>query len=109
MTLEDVKELVRSHADGKLAVTNDHGITLAQALISPQRISLIAQYVHGGRVAEEQLTVWLVGREGPEDGYRIVMREDGLQFGLASKGFSADRDLVLVGWYGGLMSAFLSM
>jgi hypothetical protein len=37
------------------------------------------------------------------------MREDGLQFGLASNGFPNDRFPVFVGWYGSLKSAFLAM
>ncbi len=37
------------------------------------------------------------------------MRDDGAQFGLASNGFADDKYLVLAGWYGGLLSAFLNM
>jgi hypothetical protein len=50
-----------------------------------------------------------VGQENADDGYRIVMRDGGLQFGLATKGFSTDKYLFLTGWYGGLKSAFLAM
>lgn len=37
------------------------------------------------------------------------MREDGLQFGLASNGLPRDKHLVLDGWYGDLISAFVAM
>lgn len=57
---------------------------------------------------DQKLNVWLVGQEDPR-GYKIVMRDDGLQFGLASCGFPTDKEPILVGWYGGLISAFLSM
>jgi hypothetical protein len=108
MTPEEVKELVHSQAVGNYAKTNDHRISLNQALISPKRISIIARDVRDGRVSDRQLSAWLVGQES-EDGYKIVMREDGLQFGLASKGFPTDKYPVLCGWYGGLVSAFLAM
>jgi len=52
---------------------------------------------------------WLVGQEDAADGYKIVMREDGKQFGLASAGFAHDKHRILVGWYGTLLSAFLAM
>ncbi len=65
--------------------------------------------VRDGRVVDKEQFVWLVGREPVEDGYKIVMREDGLQFGLASSGFPGDKHPILAGWYGGLVSAFLSM
>lgn len=50
-----------------------------------------------------------MGREDSSDGYMIIMREDGMQFGLASKGFPSDPLLILTGWYGNLISAFLAM
>jgi hypothetical protein len=55
------------------------------------------------------LNAWLVGQEGTADDYKIVMREDGKQFGLASVGFPHDKHLILVGWYSSLLSAFLAM
>ena len=108
MTLEDVEELVRTHTVGDLTAIN-HGIRLNQALISPQRISVIARNVQEGHVTDEQLSVWLVGQESFDDGYKIILRDDGLQFGLAYKGFPADKYPILVGWYGSLKSAFLGM
>jgi hypothetical protein len=107
MTLEDVKELVHSQAVGHFSATN-HGISLNQALVSPRRISVTARDVRRGRTKEEHLDVWLVGRERDEDGYKIILRDDGM-FGLASKGFPADQNPILVGWYGGLVSTFLGM
>lgn len=58
---------------------------------------------------DKELSVWLVGQERRDDGYRIIMRDDRLQFGLASTGLPNDESLVLDGWYGDLLSAFLSM
>jgi hypothetical protein len=109
MTVEQVRELVKMQSADRLAATNDHRISLRQALVAPQKISVIAQTIKAGRVEDNRLSVWLVGQEGPGDGYRIIMRDDGLQFGLASSGFPNDKYLVLVGWYGDLLSAFLSM
>ena len=37
------------------------------------------------------------------DGYKIIMRDDGLQFGLASSGFPNDKDPISAGWYGSLL------
>lgn len=90
------------------ALTNDHRITLESALVPPQRISMIVRTVRIGRVMDEIENVWLIGRENQADGYRIVMREDGM-FGLASNGFASDKHLVLAGYYGGLKDAFLGM
>jgi hypothetical protein len=109
MTIDEVRELIRSQGEGQLSTKNDHGITLRQALVPPNRILVNVRTVRDGRVVDKEQTVWLVGREPVEDGYRIVMREDGLQFGLASSGFPGDEHPILVGWYGGLVSAFLSM
>jgi hypothetical protein len=110
MTFEEVAELVSLQVGDASMLTNGHGISLTQALVRPQRISVIAQTVEAGRVKEEVLIVWLVGQEGGIDGYQIIMRDDGLQFGLATSGFPADRyPSFLVGWYGNLMSAFMGM
>ncbi len=109
MTEAEVRQLVNSHSHGHLGVGNDHRITLKQALVPPERISITVQNVRIGRVTEMSQYVWLVGKEPSQDGYRIVMREDGLQFGLASPGFPSDQRLSLTGWYGGLVSAFLAM
>jgi hypothetical protein len=109
MTTQEVGEIVRMHADGDFMAKNNHGITLQQALVPPQRISVIDRRVQRGRVTDQKLNVWLVGQEGSVDGYKIIMRDDGLQFGLASSGFPTDRHPILVGWYGSLMSAFMGM
>ena len=109
MTFDEVQSLVRAQTAESLSVTNAHRIKLEQAIISPQRIPLIFRTVVDGRVKDLTLNVWLVGQEGIADGYKIVMREDGKQFGLASVGFAHDKHLILVGWYGTLLSAFLAM
>ncbi len=70
---------------------------------------LIFRTVLDGRVKDVILNVWLVGQECTNDGYKIVVRDDGALFGLASVGFAEDSHLVLVGWYGSLLSTFLSM
>jgi hypothetical protein len=109
MTAEEVGELIRLQVGDCPAETNAHGINIKQALVPPQRILLIARTDRDGRVEDQKLGVWLVGRENLADGYKIIMREDGLQFGLASSGFATDKHPILVGWYGSLNSAFLGM
>ena len=109
MTVDDVRELVSSQSEDQLSTKNGHGVTLRQALVPPRRICVILRTVQEGSVVDEEQTVWLVGSEPSEDGYWIVMREDGLEFGLASSGFPGDEHPILVGWYGGLTSAFLDM
>jgi hypothetical protein len=109
MTVEQVRELIRSQSADDPTATNDHRISLKQVLVPPQRISVIARMIQGDRAEDQRLDAWLVGQEGSSDGYRIIMRDDGLQFGLASSGFPNDKYLVLVGWYGSLMPAFLGM
>ena len=88
---------------------NDHGVTLEDALVAPRMISVIARQVKNGRVKDEELNVWLVGEENRTDGYKIVLRDDGSQFGLASIGFPHDKVPILVGWYGDLLTTFLGM
>ena len=109
MTVDEVRELIRSQSEDHLSTKNDHGITLLQVLVPPEMSPVIVRAVRGGRVIDKEQTVWLVGSEPSEDRYGIVMREDGLQFGLSSSGFPSDEHPILVGWYGGLVSAFLSM
>jgi hypothetical protein len=109
MTADQVRELIRIQSADNLRTTNDHRINLEQALVTPQRISVIARQVADGRLKDQTLNVWLVGREHSSDGYKIIMRDDGLQFGLASSGFPNDKDPILAGSYGSLLSAFLSM
>jgi hypothetical protein len=109
MRAAEIRDLVRAKAFNEAKVMNDHGITLSDALVPPQRISIIDRTIQKGHLKDNVLSVWLIGQERSADGYRIVMREDGPVFGLASTGFPADRHLVLVGWYGDLISAFMSM
>ena len=109
LTAVQVQELIREQVSKSGTKANAHGISLEQALVPPQQISVIVRLVREGTIRDRKLTVWLVGQERAADGYKIIMRDDGLQFGLASPGFPADPHLVLDGWYGDLESAFLSM
>jgi hypothetical protein len=110
MTVEEVRDVVHWQIREENSSTkNLHGITLAEALIQPRKIVLIDRIVAHGHVHDEELEVWLVGEECPVDGYKIVLREDGLQFGLASPGLSTDRHPILCGWYGSLLTTFLAM
>jgi hypothetical protein len=108
MTAEEVREFVQAQAGGNLSARN-HGISLEQALVPSQRISIIERSVRQGRVTDETLPVWLVGKEPSEEGYVIVMRETDRMFGLASQGFQTDKHPILTGWYGTLVSAFMGM
>ena len=109
MTIEEVEALLRAQSTGSPTSVNDHRITLEDALVAPRKISVIARYVKDGRVREETLTVWLVGQENRPDGYKIVLRDDGAQFGLATSGFPGDKHPSLDGWYGDLVTTFLGM
>lgn len=108
MTSGEVESLVRQETEG-LSVTNAHKITLRQAITRPEKILLISRTVSDGSLKDVVLDAWLVGQEDGADGYKIVMGDDAKQFGLASVGFAADKHLVLVGWHGSLLSAFLAM
>ena len=109
MTIDEVKERVQVQAGIDLELTNDHRITLKQALVLPQQIQVIERSVRNGKLKEQRIDVWLVGQEDSSDGYKIISRDDGLQFGLASKGFPSDPFLILTAWYGNLISTFLAM
>ncbi len=108
MTTKEVQALVRVQSAESLDAVN-HTIALKDALVAPRLISVIARDVRNGRVKDENLTVWLVGQEKRPDGYKIILRDDGLQFGLASKGFPHDNAPILDGWYGNLLTTFLGM
>jgi len=108
LTTEGVKAFVRAQSAANLDAMN-HGITLKDALVAPRLISVIARTVRNGRMRDENLTAWLVGQENGTDGYQIILCDDGLQFGLASKGFPHDKAPILVGWYGNLLTTFLGM
>jgi hypothetical protein len=109
MTAEQVRVLVAVQSAPNLTTVNDHRITLEGALVEPRIISVIARHVKDASTNDENLNVWLVGQEDRADGYKIVLREDGSQFGLAAQGFPHDELPVLVGWYGNLVTTFLSM
>jgi hypothetical protein len=109
MTAADVRNVLRAQLLHYPKATNDHGVTLDDALVPPQRISIIERTVQKGQLSDKLVTVWLVGQERSSTGYRIVMREDSSVFVLASAAFPADRHLVLVGLYGDLISAFINM
>jgi hypothetical protein len=109
MTVEEVRALVHRQSTECLTAMNDHRITLKDVLVAPQIISVISRHVKNGRVKDENLTVWLVGQENQSDGYKIVLRNDGSQFGLASSGFPKDKVPILVGWYCDLLTTFLGM
>ena len=108
MSIKQVKTLVRSQADGHYADTK-HGITLSQALVEPQPITVIVRIVRDGKISDKHERAWLVGREPGPDGYQIVMQAEGHHFGLASLGFASDPHPVLVGWYGDLVTTFMAM
>jgi hypothetical protein len=109
MAVEEVRAWVLIQSTGSLSAVNDHGVTLEDALVAPRMISVIARQVKNGCVKDEDLNVWLVGQENRTDGYKIVLRDDGSQFGLASSGSPHDKVPILVGWYGDLLTTFLGM
>ena len=109
MTIDEVQSLVRMESAENLTATNDHRIKLEQTIMPPQRISVIWREVQNGDVKDEILSVWLVGQENLRGGYKIIMPTDGKQFGLASGGYANDKHLLLVGWYGSSLSAFLAI
>jgi hypothetical protein len=109
MTVEEVQSLVSLHAAEALSTVNDHRIALKQSIIPPHRISVTWRKVENGNLKDELINVWLVGQENLNDGYKIILRDDGKQFGLASNGYPNDRYPILVGWYGSLLSAFMAM
>jgi hypothetical protein len=110
MTLDEVRSLVRVQSVGSLSTINDHRTTLGDALVPPKALTVILRSTDSGLLKDEELHVWLVGQENSSpDGYKIILRDDGKQFGLASSGFPSDKHLILVGWYGSLLSAFIAM
>ena len=109
MTTEQARMLVRRETQDHLAIPNDHEITLGSALVEPERITIIVRTVRNGVISDEKETVWLVGRGPDPDGYMILMRDDGMQFGLASRGFPKDKYPILCGLYGDLMTRFMGM
>ncbi len=106
MTANEVQSLVRSQIAEDLTTTAEQRIALERMMLSPQVASVIT--VRTPPLEDEELDVWLIGEDAPE-GYKIIMQNDGKQFGLAATGFPNDKRLVVVGWYGSLKSAFLGM
>jgi hypothetical protein len=97
MTIERVRAIVREQTVDIEAVSVE---AFAAATV---RASVI------GRDAahhDEILPVWLIGESG---GYKIVLRDDGSMFGLATMGFPTDAHPVLIGSYGDLNSTLQSM
>lgn len=88
---------------------NKHRSTLENLLVFPQLITVTARQVKNGCTENEDLNVWLVGQEKGSDGYKIILRDDGLYFGLASPGFPRDKFPILDGWYGDLLTTLLAM
>lgn len=101
MTGSEVQALVEAQSREHLAAMS-HGITLADALVPPRTMEVVWKRVERGKWKNVTLEVWLVGQEAFPDGYKLILRADGGSFGLAADGF-------LVGWYGSLVTAFLSM
>src|SRR5277367_6309658 len=86
MTLDEVRSLVHAQSIQSLSTTNEHRITLANALVLPKALTVIWRTTKNGRRRDEELHVCLVGQESSADGYKIIVRDDGQQFGLASSG-----------------------
>lgn len=103
MTVNEVQSLVRSQIAEDLKAKTEQRIALEHMILWPQVASVIA--LSTPPLEDEELDVWLIGEESPE-GYKIIMQNDGKQFGLAATGFPNGKRLVLVGWYGSLKSAF---
>jgi hypothetical protein len=111
MKPHEVRKLVENEIGDDWAATNHHNVDLRRALIQPRKITIIERTLRNSRLQDRTLAVWLILVERPEseDGYRIVMKEDGPVFGLASEGFPGDEHLVLCGWYGDFMTTFRGM
>src|SRR5262245_48116330 len=111
MQPRDVRKLVEQAIGDDWTVTNHHRVDLRRALVQPRKITVIERTVRNGKSRDRTLAVWLVLIEcpKPEEGYRIVMKENEPVFGLASEGFPEDEHLVLCGWYGDFMTTFQGM
>jgi hypothetical protein len=111
MDAEHIRDLVVAQIDGAWDTINHHGVGLREALVPPRKITVIERWVRDGEVEERTAQVWvvLVERPGSEEGYRIVAKEDGSAFALASEGFAHDQHLVVSGWYSDFMAAFVGM
>ncbi|HWG18052.1 MAG TPA: hypothetical protein VN678_09330 [Acidobacteriaceae bacterium] len=106
---EEVRKLVDSQLGVNRTSVKNHGTDLLSMLVPPRAIQVIARMVKDGQVSDETIDAWLIGQEKIVDGYRIILRDDGQTFGLASKGFPTDKHPILMGWYGSLQNTFLGM
>jgi hypothetical protein len=109
MTIAEIRDLIRIQIEDPVPAVKDHSVAVRNMLVDPARIQVIARDVTKDGVRDELLDAWLVGQEESGDGYRIVFCEQQRVFGIALRGFQSDQHLVLVGWYGDLFSAFVSM
>ena len=111
MNAQQVRELVEAQIGDNWAITNDHGVNLRRALVTPKKITAFERNVRNGKLGDRLVKVWVVLVEKTEtgNGYRIVMKDDEPKFGLASEGFPSDEHLVLNGWNGDFMTAFQGM
>ena len=75
MTSAEVRNLLRAQGLEEAKVTNGHGIALNDALVPPQRISIIQRTVQKGRLKDKLLSVWLVGQKRLAE--LSDLREDG--------------------------------
>jgi hypothetical protein len=111
MQPRDVRKLVEDAIGDDSALTNHHHVDLRRALVQPCKITVIERTGRNDTVRDRTLAVWLVlvERPEPEEGYRIVMKENEPVFGLASEGFPEDEHLVLCRWYGDFVTTFQGM
>jgi hypothetical protein len=67
---------------------DDEDLGLERLVVYPHRVFVT---VRDGTRDDETISVWLVEEESPGAGYKIVVRDDGSAFGLATAGFSTDK------------------
>jgi hypothetical protein len=93
----DVRKMIEKEIGDDWSVTNHHHVDLRRALVQPRKITVIERTVKDGKLRDRTISVWLVlvERSEPEDGYRIVMKENEPVFGLTSEGFPRDEYFVL--------------
>ncbi len=108
MHFDEVVKSVRVQTEAARAAEIDW-TDLDSMLVTPKQISVITRTARNGEFQDDVIPVWLIGQERSANGYRIVMRNDGSSFGLASSGFPSDKHLILCGWYGELANTFKSM
>lgn len=84
---------------------------LRQSLVEPRRTNVINRTVREGELRDSIASAWLVFEEDPVSGsgYKIVFDDEDGAFGLATRGFPQDAHLVMCGWYGDLLTAFVAM